>query len=92
LPLKKGFAAACERASIKDCTPHDLRRTCGSWLVQAGVPIQEVSKLLRHADIRVMTEVYGHLLPDQLQGTVAVLDRHAHHDSGTARDEDKGVG
>ncbi|MFO1432451.1 MAG: site-specific integrase [Candidatus Competibacteraceae bacterium] len=74
--IKRSFASACRRAGIEDCTPHDLRRTCGSWRVQNRVPIQEVAKLLRHADIRVTERVYAHLLPDQLKTTVQVLDRH----------------
>lgn len=74
--VKKGFASAVRRAGIAHCTPHDLRRTCGSWLVQARVPIQEVARLLRHSDIRVTERVYAHLLPDQIRGTVAALDRH----------------
>jgi integrase len=87
--IKKGFAAACQRAGIEDCTPHDLRQTCGSWLVQARVPLREVSKLLRHADIRVTEKVYAHLLPNQLQVTVRVLDRH---DLSHVHEEDKDVG
>ena len=74
--IKKAFAAAVKRADIAHCTPHDLRRTCGSWLVQARTPIQEVARLLRHSDIQVTMSVYAHLLPDQLQQTVQVLDRH----------------
>lgn len=74
--IKKSFAAAVKRAGIAHCTPHDLRRTCGSWLVQARVPIQEVARLLRHTDIQVTMSVYAHLIPDQLQQTVAALDRH----------------
>lgn len=74
--VKKGFTAAVRRAGIAHCTPHDLRRTCGSWLVQARTPIQEVARLLRHSDIQVTMSVYAHLMPDQLQQTVAVLDRH----------------
>ncbi|RUQ29704.1 MAG: hypothetical protein EKK68_10560, partial [Candidatus Competibacteraceae bacterium] len=70
------FTAAVKRAGIAHCTPHDLRRTCGSWLVQARTPIQEVARLLRHSDIQVTMSVYAHLMPDQLQQTVAVLDRH----------------
>lgn len=58
------------------CTPHDLRRTCASWLVQAGTPIQEVARLLRHADIQTTLDIYAHLMPDQLRGTVAILERH----------------
>ena len=74
--IKNGFAAAVERAGIPHCTPHDLRRTCASWLVQARTPIQEVARLLRHADLQVTMKVYAHLMPDQLRGTVEVLDRH----------------
>lgn len=74
--VKKSFASAVKRAGILHCTPHDLRRTCASWLVQARTPIQEVARLLRHADIQVTMNVYAHLMPDQLRGTVETLDRH----------------
>lgn len=74
--VRKGFVSAVKRAGIAPCTPHDLRRTCASWLVQAGTPIQEVAKLLRHTDIQVTMDVYAHLMPDQLRGTVETLDRH----------------
>ncbi|MDF2506243.1 MAG: hypothetical protein K0Q52_102 [Microbacterium sp.] len=40
--------------------PHDLRHTYASWLLQAGLTIQEVSKLMGHSSIRV-TERYAHL-------------------------------
>jgi integrase len=75
--IKKGFASAVQRTGIAHCTPHDLRRTFGSWLVQSGVPIQQVARLLRHSDIRVTDRVYAHLQPEQLQSAVAVLDRHS---------------
>ena len=55
--IKKGFTAAVKRAGIAYCTPHDLRRTCGSWLVQTRTPIQEVARLLRHSDIQVTMSV-----------------------------------
>jgi len=50
--IEKGFAAAAKRANIPHCTPHDLRQTCASWLVQARTPIQEVTQLLRVAPCR----------------------------------------
>jgi site-specific recombinase XerD len=43
-------------------------------LVQAGVPIQQVSHLLRHSDIRVTDRVYAHLAPEQLHDAVAKLE------------------
>ena len=39
---------------------HSLKQTIASWLVQRGVGIYEVSKLLDHSDIKV-TKIYPHL-------------------------------
>lgn len=50
---------------------HDLRHTYASWLLQAGRPIAEVSKLLGHSSI-VTTERYAHLAADAPMD--AVLD------------------
>ncbi len=47
----------------------DLRR-----LVQGGVPLLEVAKLLGHSTIE-MTERYAHLAPENLKAAVGVLDR-----------------
>lgn len=46
--------------------PHDLRHTYASWLLQGGVEIAKVSKLMGHSSIRV-TERYAHiaLVPSQ---------------------------
>jgi integrase len=73
--VKKSFAAAVEAAGLVDVHPHDLRRTCGSWLAQEGVSIQVICALLRHSDIRVTHRVYAHLSPDSLREATAVLDR-----------------
>ena len=48
---------------------HSLRHTFASWLVQDGVPLYEVQKLLGHSTITV-TEIYAHLQPFQLHNTV----------------------
>ena len=42
-----------------------------------GVPLFEVSKLLRHASIQ-MTERYAHLAPDHLHDAVASIKFSAH--------------
>jgi hypothetical protein len=65
---RKGYDAAIERANKKhpdtvpEYTPHALRHTCASWLVQASVPLTEVQEVMRHATI-VMTNKYAHLAP-----------------------------
>jgi integrase len=72
--VKKGFKLAVDRAKLEDVHPHDLRRTFGSWLVQAGVDIRRVSELMRHSDIRITAQVYAHLAPEDLADAVSVLD------------------
>jgi integrase len=48
---------------------HSLRHTFASWLVQDGVSLFEVQKLLGHSSAE-MTMIYSHLLPDQMHQTV----------------------
>jgi site-specific recombinase XerD len=52
---------------------HSLRHTFASWLVQKGVSIYEVSKLLGHADIKT-TQIYAHLRSDDLRDAVELLN------------------
>jgi site-specific recombinase XerD len=48
---------------------HSLRHTFATWLVQDGVSIYEIQKLLGHSSIE-MTQVYSHLQSEQLHATV----------------------
>jgi integrase len=58
-----------EEAGLEDFHFHDLRHTCGSWLVQAGVQLAEVKEILGHSTIR-MTERYAHMAPENLRAAV----------------------
>lgn len=67
------FYAAWHRARAKAELPnvrfHDLRHTFASLLINEGVSLYEVQRLLGHHHI-TMTERYAHLLPDTLQERV----------------------
>jgi len=52
---------------------HSLRHTFASWLVQRGVSIYEVSKLLGHSSISI-TEIYSHLRAEDLRESVNKLN------------------
>ncbi|NJM13729.1 MAG: tyrosine-type recombinase/integrase [Synechococcaceae cyanobacterium SM1_2_3] len=74
--VQRSFVSACSAAGIVDFHIHDLRHTCAAWLVQAGVPLLDVSNLLRHASV-VMTQRYAHLAPTSARNAVAKLDNPA---------------
>lgn len=52
---------------------HSLRHTFASWLVQKGVSIYEVQKLLGHSSIAV-TQIYAHLHPNNLRFAIDKLN------------------
>lgn len=67
------FKRVCEVLNIDDTvTLHTLRHTFGSRLVQRGVPIQTVSKLMNHSSLQV-TMRYAHLSPSNLTEAINVL-------------------
>lgn len=49
---------------------HDLRHTTATLLLQAGVPLTVVQRILRHTDPRTTISRYGHLTPDFLRAEV----------------------
>jgi site-specific recombinase XerD len=52
---------------------HSFRHTFASWLVQRGVSIYVVSRLLGHSDIKT-TQIYAHLRSDDLLTAVEILN------------------
>jgi integrase len=61
--IKKGFAAACERAGVGGVSPHTLRHTAATWLMQAGTDVWQASGFLSMS-METLQRVYGHHHPD----------------------------
>ena len=56
-------------------TPHSLRHTFASRLIQGGMSLYGVSKLLGHGNTK-MTERYAHLSPSKLaEEAVSILEK-----------------
>jgi integrase len=69
--IKKGFAAACERAGLEDVTPHTLRHTCATWLMQHGVSTWQAAGFLGMTE-ETLLRIYGHHHPKhQLEAATA---------------------
>jgi integrase len=70
----RAFYIAVEKAKIAHCRFHDLRHTFATRLVQAGVDLYKVQKLLRHKS-PIMTQRYAHHYSESLRDGVETLDR-----------------
>jgi len=68
-----GFRSAVRRASlIGKVTPHTLRHTAATWLMQAGVPMWQASRFLGMTQ-ETLESVYGHHHPDHLREAAAAI-------------------
>lgn len=72
--VQRQFNTAVTRAKIAHFRFHDLRHTFATRLVQAGIDIYTVSKLMGHSSVR-MTERYAHHYPESVRHGVEILDR-----------------
>lgn len=70
--IKKGFAEACRRAAIADCSPYVLRHTSATHMVIARVPLAEIARMLGDSE-EMVERVYGKHSPDYLRRAADAL-------------------
>ena len=70
--INKPWNRVRERAGVPDVRLHDLRRTVGSWLAQAGNDLHLIGKVLNHSNIAT-TQVYARFSQDVVH---KALDAH----------------
>jgi integrase len=75
-------------ARLKDPQPrlHDLRHTCATFLLAAGLRSHVVADILGHEDAGLVDRLYGHALPEEIHGAGDALDawREARFATGIA--------
>jgi integrase len=66
LKERRGFDRARDLAGLgDDVTPHVLRHTCATWMLQNGVSTREVAGFLGTTE-KVIEDTYGHHSPDHM--------------------------
>jgi integrase len=80
-------ADECEEAAerLTNATPHILRHTCITWLLQQGISTWDVGGFVGDKEATI-SKHYGHHCPDQMQAVV-----NAHRVRSRDRSRDSGV-
>lgn len=73
LNIKHAFRDACKAAGLEGVTPHTLRHTCATWLIQAGVSFSETADFLCDSEAMIRN-VYRHHSPEWLRGAANALE------------------
>lgn len=84
--VDKAFRAAAHAAGLADVTPHVLRHTAATWLMQAGTDKWEAAGYLGMT-LETLERVYGHHHPGHLRGARDALDRRPQPGHGLTRNE-----
>jgi integrase len=67
------FQAAAKRAGVQPITPHDLRHTCASLAVSAGVNVLALQRMLGHRSAALTLDTYSDLFDDDLDAVAVTL-------------------
>ena len=81
LNIKKGFAAACRRAGIEGVTPHTMRHTAATWLMQNRTDIEDAAEYLAMS-AATLRRVYWHHHPDYMREAAENIGRKAGREWG----------
>jgi len=72
--LLKDFKKQLERAKLREIRFHDLRHTAASLMLNHGIPVLVVSKILGHSKTSTTLDVYGHLIPVMQEEAARIMD------------------
>lgn len=77
-----------EKTEMRRIRFHDLRHTCASLLLSAGVHPKVVQELLGHASIKITLDTYSHMMPNMQEDAVKQLDKLLNEECPSVPPED----
>jgi integrase len=73
--VRKDFARCLRAAGLSPMRLHDLRHSCATILLAAGLPVNVVSEIMGHSSAAITWSVYGHTLPATRRVAADAMDR-----------------
>jgi integrase len=73
--IKHSFSTACRLAGIKNFHLHDCRHHCASKLISAGMPLEEVCKILGHTQTSTLFQIYYNITNATLDKARRILNQ-----------------
>ena len=71
---REKLKTVCKKINIKEITPHSLRHTFATRMLESGANIKVVSDILGHKNIQITLNTYSHVLPDTKKETIKNID------------------
>ncbi len=71
------FSEVVEKASIAGISPHKVRHTFATHMLQEGADLKTISELLGHSSIHITAEFYAHISDEQKRKAVNLLSYDA---------------
>jgi integrase len=69
--INKNYPDMC----FEHVTPHAFRHTFATRLMEAGVPMKTIAKLLGHKQLQMTTDLYAHVLDDLIYDAMAQYEK-----------------
>jgi len=87
--LQKGFKRVLQECGLPEIRFHDLRHSVATYLLEIGIPIEEVSAWLGHSSIATTAKVYAHVNIGIRMNAARTLDKLMGYE--TAEQERPGI-
>jgi integrase len=73
--LWRDYKKQLDAAGLPDIRIHDARHTAATLLINQGVPLNEISKMLGHSSIHITHDIYAHLELPRMRETATAMDK-----------------
>ena len=73
--LFRALTNAASRAGINNIGLHTLRHSAATTMLEKGVPIHVVSRILGHSGINITVDIYGHVTDEAARSAIELLAR-----------------